>query len=387
MDTPSNNERQALCAERIFDGQRWHANAAVFIQESRVARICPQDEVPRDCAVQQLPAGAIVVPGFVDLQVNGGGGLLLNDNPTPDAMRAIARSHRRFGTTALLPTLITDTREKTLAAIRAARKIAGEEGILGLHLEGPFINPARAGVHAREHIAQAQSDDLDWLRPLGEIGHSLVTLAPECVPEGFIRSLVDAGIRVAAGHSEASTEVILRAMGEGLTGVTHLFNAMPPFRGRDPGLVGTALAERGLTAGLIVDGIHVNPVSVRAAFAAKGADAIMLVTDAMPTVGAATCEFQLVGRRIALHDGRLLAEDGTLAGAHLDMAAAVRNAVRVCGIPLEDALRAASRTPSRFLGLETERGALGAGSEADFVALDSDLFVLATWPGGSRATA
>ena len=387
MDTPSDNERQALCAERIFDGERWHGNAAVLIQENRVAGICPRNEVPPDYVIRQVPAGAIVAPGFVDLQVNGGGGLLLNDDPTPKTMRAIALAHRRFGTTGLLPTLITDTHEKAVAAIGAAREIVGEEGILGLHLEGPFINPARAGIHAREHIQQAQPGDIDWLRPLGKIGHSLVTLAPECVPDGFIRSLVGAGIRVAAGHSEAPPEVISRAIGEGLSGVTHLFNAMPPFKGRDPGLVGTALAERGLMVGLIVDGIHVDPVSVRAAFAAKGADAIMLVTDAMPTVGATTREFQLVGRRIALDVGRLLAEDGALAGAHLDMASAVRNAVTLCEIPLEDALRAASRTPSRFLGLEAERGALGAGSRADFVAIDSDLRVLASWSGGNRGPA
>src|SRR5262249_48803230 len=209
----------------------------------------------------------------------------------------------------------------------------------GLHLEGPFLNPSRAGVHAREHIVQATSGDLEWLRPLGRAGRSLVTLAPECVPDGFIRGLAKAGLRVAAGHSEASADAMTRAMSDGLTGVTHLFNAMPPLQGRAPSIVGSAFADSRLIAGLIVDGLHLDSVSVRAAFAAKGGRGIALVTDAMPTVGAAIDTFMLTGKQIALRDGRLVTAEGTLAGAHLDMATAVRNAVTLCGIPLEDALR------------------------------------------------
>ena len=196
---------------------------------------------------------------------------------------------------------------------------------------------------------------------LAGAGRSLVTLAPECVPAGFVRTLASSGVRISIGHSEASAAVVMQAVADGATGVTHLFNAMPPFSARDPGIVGTALAERRLTAGLIVDGIHVDPVSVRAAFTAKGADRIALVTDAMPTVGTSLDRFELMGRTIKLADGRLTSEEGTLAGAHLDMASAVRNAVRLAQLPLEDALRAASLTPARFLGLDHERGALVAG--------------------------
>lgn len=384
MDPLLNNEKQAICAERIFDGRLWHNLAAVLIEGWWIRAIAPQAEIPADFPVARVPEGAILVPGFIDLQVNGGGGLLLNDDPSPEAMRAIARAHRRFGTTTMLPTLITDTRQKMCAAIGAARAIAGEDGILGLHLEGPFINSARAGVHARAHITSAELADLEWLRGLGQAGRSLITLAPECVPEGFIGGLVEAGVRVAAGHSEASADIALRAVGEGLTGITHLFNAMPPLQGRAPGLVGAALAERRLTCGLIVDGIHVDPVSVRAAFAAKGADGIALVTDAMPTVGAQAKEFSLAGRRVKLDDGRLTTEAGTLAGAHLDMASAVRNAVTLCGIAREDALRAATLSPARFLGLENERGALVANARADLVALSRDLDVVACWVAGAR---
>jgi N-acetylglucosamine-6-phosphate deacetylase len=373
---------QALFAERVFDGRQWRDNAAVLIDGARIVAVTRQSDAPAGCRERRLPPGAFLVPGFIDLQINGGGGILLNDDPTPYAMCAIARSHRRLGTTALLPTLITDRREKMMRAIDSAREVAGRDGVLGLHLEGPFINPARAGVHAREHIARAEMHDLALLRRLGGAGRSLITLAPECVPEGFVRELVHAGIRVAAGHSEASADIMRRAIEEGLSGVTHLFNAMPPLQGRAPGIVGSTLADGNVIAGLIVDGLHVDPVSVRAAFAAKGADGIALVTDAMPTVGSATDSFELTGRTVTLSDGRLQTVEGTLAGAHLDLASAVRNAVTLCGIPLEDALRAASLTPARFLGLENERGALVPNARADFVALSDDLHLLACWADG-----
>jgi N-acetylglucosamine-6-phosphate deacetylase len=382
MNPQENNEQQAVLADRVFDGRAWHADAAVLIDGRTVRGIAAQGEVPPDWRQTRLPAGSFVAPGFIDLQVNGGGGVLLNDDPSAEAMRAIARAHRRFGTTALLPTLITDTWEKTDTAISAARAVAGKDGVLGLHLEGPFINSARAGVHSHDRIARAEMDDLEWLRELGQAGRSLITLAPECVPAGFIRALVECGIRVSAGHSEASAEIVMRAVDEGLTGVTHLFNAMPSFQGRAPGLVGAAFADNRLVAGIIVDGIHVDPVSVRAAFAAKGAGGISLVTDAMPTVGGNMETFQLTGRPISLRNGRLATAEGTLAGAHLDMASAARNAVTLCGIPLDDVLRAASLTPARFLGLGHERGTLFPGARADLVALTDELAVVACWVDG-----
>jgi N-acetylglucosamine-6-phosphate deacetylase len=334
--------------------------------------------------VRRLPDDAILAPGFIDLQVNGGGGFLLNDDPTAETMRAIARAHRRSGTTACLPTLITDTRERMQSAIVAARTAAGSDGVLGVHLEGPFVSPARPGIHRADHIVRPDAADLDLLADLVGAGHSMITLAPECLPPGFLRSLTSSGIRVSVGHSEASADVVFRAVADGLTGVTHLFNAMPSFAGREPGIVGAALASRQLTAGIIVDGIHVHPIAVRAAFAAKGADGIALVSDAMPSVGTALASFRLMNRTVTLTNGRLTGEDGTLAGAHLDMISAVRNAVKLAGLPLEDALRSASFTPARYLGLEKERGALAASARADLVALTPDLDVIATWINGAE---
>ena len=380
---PLTGPGHAVLADRVFDGHGWHAEAAVLIRDGLVAGVDHWSKVPAQWPQARLAPGVFLAPGFIDLQVNGGGGVLLNDQPTAEGMRAIARAHRRFGTTACLPTLISDTREQVRTAIAAARSIAGRDGILGLHLEGPFISPRRPGVHRPDRIAQASTGDLEDLRELARAGTSLVTLAPECVPAGFVRTLASAGLRVSIGHSEASAAVVMQAVADGATGVTHLFNVMPPLSAREPGIVGAALADERLTAGLIVDGIHVDPVSIRAAFAAKGADRIALVTDAMPTVGAALDRFELCGRTIRLADGRLTTEEGTFAGAHLDMASAVRNAVKLAGLPLEQALRAASLTPARFLGLEKERGVLVPGARADLVALDGDLTVVATWLDGS----
>ena len=381
QDEP-NAEGRAIVADRVFDGRGWHRGVAVMVQDGRIAGLASPDEIPSDWTQSRVPAGVFVTAGFIDLQVNGGGGVLLNDQPTPDGMRAIARAHRRYGTTACLPTLITDTREQMRSAMAAARSVAGRDGILGLHLEGPFISPRRPGVHRPDRIVQPRAGDLEQLCELAGAGRSLVTLAPECVPAGFVMTLASAGVRISIGHSEASAAVVVQAVAEGATGVTHLFNAMPPFSARAPGIVGTALSEPRLTAGLIVDGIHVDPVSVRAAFAAKGADRIALVTDAMPTVGTSLERFDLVGRTIKLVDGRLTTEEGTLAGAHLDMASAVRNAVRLAKVPLEDALRAASLTPAQFLGVANERGAIVPGARADLVALTDKLTVAATWIDG-----
>ena len=383
---PSSAKEHAVLAERVFDGHRWHAEAAVIIRGGRIVRIGPQNDVPKDLSRTRIPKATFLAPGFIDLQVNGGGGILLNDQPTADGMRAIARAHRRFGTTGCLPTLITDTRERLQSAIAAARSVSGRDGVIGLHLEGPFISPKRPGVHRPDRIAQPVAGDLEQLCELASAGQSMVTLAPECVPGGFVRTLAASGVRVSIGHSEASAAIVMRAVADGAAGVTHLFNAMPPLSAREPGIVGAALADNRLTAGLIVDGIHVDPISVRAAFAAKGCERIALVTDAMPTVGATKDRFELVGRTITLANGKLTTEEGTLAGAHLDMATAVRNAVKLVQLPLEDALRAASLTPARFLGLDKERGTLAAGSRADLVALSEDLRVAGTWVDGTSDT-
>src|SRR6195256_5530342 len=375
----------AISADRIFDGYRWHNDAVILIDGGMVQCIAPRDQSADDWPTEVMPPGTILAPGFIDLQVNGGGGILLNDQPTPDAMRAIAHAHRRSGTTSCLPTLISDTPAKAKAAIAAAKSLVGTDGILGLHLEGPFISPSRPGIHRGDYILAAATDDLDLRGELSAVGSSMVTLAPECVPAGFVKTLASSGIRLSVGHSEARADTLIRATDDGLRGVTHLFNAMPPMSAREPGIVGVALTDTRLIAGIILDGIHVDPLVARAAFSAKGPGNIALVSDAMPTVGTEQNHFELMGRRIQLQNGRLVSENGTLAGAHLDLATAVRNAVTLVGISLDDALRAASLVPARFLGIESHRGTLSAGARADIVALTTDIDVLTTWIAGKRA--
>src|SRR5258705_343755 len=214
----------AISADRIFDGYRWHNDAAILIDRGVVQCITPRDQSTDDWPTEVMPPGTVLAPGFIDLQVNGGGGILLNDEPTPDAMRAIAQAHRRDGTTSCLPTLITDTRAKAIAAIAAAESHAGTDGILGLHLEGPFISPRRPGIHRADYIATATMEDLDWLGELSAVGSSMVTLAPECVPAGFVKTLVTSGIRCSVGHNEATADTPTAAVDEGLNGVSHPFN-------------------------------------------------------------------------------------------------------------------------------------------------------------------
>src|ERR1700736_1679168 len=381
---PARRPRLAVAADRIFDGYRWHNDAVILIDRGMVQRIAPRGQSMDDWPTEVMPPGTVLAPGFIDLQVNGGGGILLNDEPTPEAMRAIARAHRRYGTTSCLPTLISDPREKATAAIVAAKSLDGADGILGLYLEGPFISRSRPGIHRDGRIRSATSDDLDWLGELSALGSSMVTLAPECVPAGFVKTLASGGIRVSVGHSEAAADSLTTAIDEGLSGVTHLFNAMPATSARVPGIVGVALTDERLTAGIILDGIHVDPLVARAAFSAKDRSNIALVSDAMPTVGTRQDHFELMGRHIQLRCGRLVSENGTLAGAHLDLASAVKNAVTLVGIPLDDALRAASLVPARFLGIELHRGTLSAGARADIVALTTKLDGRATWRAAKR---
>jgi N-acetylglucosamine-6-phosphate deacetylase len=373
----------AVLADTVFDGERLRSRAAVVIDDGRVVEVVRQEDLGAQVRVA-LPPGTILAPGFIDVQVNGGGGVLFNDAPTVEGLAAIASAHRGFGTTGLLPTLISDSRDAVRRAIQAVAEAIdrGVPGVLGIHLEGPFLNVARKGVHPPAHIARAEAADLDLLSALGSRGLTLVTLAPECVPPGFIAELTRRGVIVCAGHTEATAAQLIAAVEEGLTGVTHLYNAMSQLGSREPGAVGAALTVPAVFAGIIADGHHVADLSLKLAWKAKGTDRLMLVTDAMSPVGTGLSEFSLFGRPIRIADGRCTAADGTLAGASLDMASAVRFMVQRIGVPVEDALAMASRTPARFLGLASRRGRLVPGAAADMVALDANLVAIDTWIAG-----
>jgi len=370
----------ALTGARIFDGSRFLDGHAAILEAGRIAALVPERDLPADLGRERVEG--LLAPGFVDVQVNGGGGVLFNDTRTPDGIRAIAAAHRRFGTTGLLPTFITDTRARMEEAVEAMREAlrTGIPGVLGIHCEGPFINPERKGVHDPAHMRPIEEEDLRILTSLGT-GRTLVTLAPEQVPMSAIRHLAAAGILVCAGHTKAGAGVIGKAFRNGLTGFTHLFNAMPPMAGREPGPVGAALEARDAFCGLIVDGHHVDDVSIRVAIRAKGADRIMLVSDAMPSVCTDLTTFALMGRTVTRANGRLTTAEGTLAGCDLDMASAVRNTAAL-GIPLGDALRMASLTPAAYLGLDRDLGRIAPGYRASLVLLDEALRVQRTWIDG-----
>jgi N-acetylglucosamine-6-phosphate deacetylase len=376
-------EKHAIVAERVFDGAAVVDNAAVIIEGSRILAVVPRDAVPANMPRHALPDGAWLVPGFIDVQVNGGGDVLFNEDPTPDGIRAIAAAHRRYGTTALLPTLITDTPETMLSALEAVEALVDKEpSILGIHLEGPFLSPQRPGVHAVRHIRTPSNEDLALLTATRR-SVTVVTLAPERVPAGFIRALAGAGVRVCLGHSMASYADTRAAIAEGLSGFTHLFNAMPGLGSRDPGPIAAALESESAWFGVIVDGVHVHPATLRLAF--RGLARPMLVTDAMPPVGGGRVGFKLYGEDIMVQDGRCTRQDGTLAGSVLDMASALRNCVRQLDVRLETALRFVSTNSAEFLGLGHWLGRLAPGYRADMVALDPvGIEVLATWVAGMR---
>jgi N-acetylglucosamine-6-phosphate deacetylase len=371
----------ALTGARIFDGTRLRDGAAVVVDGATIAAVVAETEMPP--SVERRPVEGLIAPGFIDVQVNGGGGLLFNDTPTVDVIAAIGAAHRRFGTTGFLPTFISDAPERMRQALTAVREglRAGVPGLLGVHLEGPWLNPARRGVHDAGFFRDLSDDDVALLSAPG-LGRVLVTLAPERVSPPTIARLVEAGVIVSAGHTEADVATLRAARAAGLSGFTHLFNAMPPLFGRAPGPVGAALTDADAWCGLIVDFHHVDPSSLQAAIAARGFGRTMLVSDAMPTVGTDLTRFDLLGRNIERQGDRLTAEDGTLAGSHLDMAAAVRNAVSTLGLPLDAALHLASVAPAEFLGFGVALGRIAPGYRANLALLDADLRVADTWIDG-----
>jgi N-acetylglucosamine-6-phosphate deacetylase len=373
----------ALVNARVLAARGWRDDVAVIVEGGQIRELAATRDIPAGARTHDL-SGRMLLPGFIDCQVNGGGGVLLNDQPTVDGIRAIGAAHRRFGTTGFLPTLISDTIDKMRAAIAAADLAMTEAvpGVLGIHLEGPFISRERKGVHAEKYLHAPDADELRVAESL-QRGKTLLTVAPERLAPEAIRDLVAAGVIVAAGHTNADYATVRAALDAGLRGFTHLFNAMSPLTSRAPGVVGAALDDSDSWCGVIVDGHHVDAASLRIALRAKPRGKLFLVTDAMPPVGASNPAYVLNGETIIARDGICQTASGTLAGSALSMIDAVRNTVEMLGVPLEEAARMASTYPADFLGLGATHGRIEAGFRADFTVVDGDLRVTETWIGGA----
>jgi N-acetylglucosamine-6-phosphate deacetylase len=371
----------ALINGRVVLADEIRDDLCVLIDGARIAAVC--DTAPEHAERVDL-GGQLLLAGFIDTQVNGGGGRLFNDDPSVETIAIMAAAHRRFGTTGLLPTLISDdfsVVERAIAAVDAAID-SGVPGVLGVHIEGPFLSRTRRGIHLASMLQPFEDRFVEALCS-GRNGRTLVTVAPECIAPEQIARLVDAGVIVSAGHSDADYETVRAALDAGMTGFTHLFNAMSQLTNRAPGMVGAALEDPEIYAGIIVDGHHIHPAAFRVGLSAKGVDRLMLVTDAMPTVGVPTDEFMLQGRSIRREGDRLVSEDGVLAGSTLTMAAAVANAGEQGRLSLPQAARMASSTPAHFLGLARETGAIEPGLRADLVVMTDDFIVTEAWIGGA----
>jgi N-acetylglucosamine-6-phosphate deacetylase len=376
----------ALTNARVLTPDGWRNDLAVLLDGERIVDLLPLSDPRVSAATVHDLHGAMLLPGFIDTQVNGGGGVLFNDAPTVETIRRIGAAHRRYGTTGFLPTLISDSVDVMRAALAAVEQALAEgvPGVLGIHLEGPYLAPARKGVHDPKFFHTPGSEELALLCAPHR-GVRLLTLAPERVPSASIAALTAAGVIVCAGHTAADYATTHTALAAGVRGFTHLFNAMTPLGSREPGVVGAALEDADSWCGIIVDGHHVHPASLRLAIAAKPSGKMVLVTDAMPPVGAADPSYVLNGETITVKDGICQTAQGVLAGSALDMAGAVRNAVQLLGLPLEEAVRMASTYPAEFLGLGGTHGRIAPGYRADLVALDDDFYVRSSWISGAPA--
>lgn len=378
---------------QVFDGEQIHTNKSVLVENGLVATLSDTDS----CAVKTETynlEGRLLAPGFIDIQVNGGGGVLFNNAPCIDTLRTMAKAHRRFGTIGLLPTFISDADGLMQDAVSAVNEALAHNvpGILGIHLEGPCLNSQRKGVHSEKYLRNIDAPLFKLITSL-KAGKTLLTLAPELAGNTMIKALHTAGVVVFAGHSAATYEDTMAAFDSGLRGFTHLFNAMPPLLSRVPGIVGAALTDEESYVGIIADGFHVHPASFSIAVAAKQKGKSLLVTDAMSSVGSSIGSgvetegktFTLYGEVIKVEGGRCVTQGGVLAGSDLNMLDAVKNTMKFTGLSKEEALRMASTYPAQAIHLGDELGFIKPGYRACFVELDEAMNVVQTWIDGHSA--
>lgn len=383
------SDKTAYIGANIFDGQQMHSNCALLINGDRIDGIVSVKALSDEYARVEL-GGGLLTPGFIDLQVNGGGGVLLNQDPSIKGIQTICEAHLQFGTTSLLPTLITDAPDVTKQAIDAAIEAESTNvpGFLGLHLEGPHLSMQKKGAHSPDLIRHVTDQDIEILCDAKKyLSNLLITIAPESVEYDQISQLASCGIHLSLGHSAATSQQAKEAFAAGVSSVTHLFNAMSPLTHREPGIVGAALNADNIYCGLIADGFHVNPEAIDIALKVKtGSGKLMLVTDAMSTIGTKQNEFELNGRLVKRKKGRLTLSDGTLAGADLDMISAVKFMTEQTNCDKFEALRMASSYPAQYLKIAQEYGHLIDGAVANFIHITDQLEISSIWQNGQKRT-
>ncbi len=371
---------KSFIAQRLFDGYQFHHNVRVNIKQGKIKQL--ETNVDIDSTLEFVTG--TVSAGFIDVQVNGGGGFLFNSSPKIEALEAMSQAHAHFGTSLMLPTVITDKLEiMTAAADSVANALKqGLPGILGIHFEGPHLAQPKKGVHEARYIRSLSKQELE-LYQRKDLGIKVLTIAPETVSPEQIKQLIEAGVIICLGHSNASFEQANLALAAGATGFTHLYNAMSALGSREPGMVGAAFANNESWCGIIIDGHHVSAGAAKIALNIKQ-DKIFLVTDAMSLIGTEETEFILFEHKIKRVADKLTTQGGTLAGSHLDMLSAVKNTVELVKQPLAKALQMASLRPAEFLGIDNDYGSIEIGKKANLIAFDSNYQLNAHWHEGRR---
>jgi len=359
-------------------------NHTVVVEEGHISRIQPVTEL--DSAIKQIDLqGANLCPGFIDLQINGCGGVMFNGDISEQTLETMQSANLKSGTTSYLPTLITSSNEDITKALTVTRQYMDKKSneVLGVHLEGPFLSLAKKGIHRAEFIRQPEQAMVDLICASNDVV-TTITVAPENVSSDVIEQFIKAGINVSIGHSNATYEQASATIDSGATLATHLFNAMSSMIGREPGMLG-AIYDHHLYAGIIVDGFHVSYPNIRISKRLLG-EKLILVTDATAPVNADIDQFDFVGTSVYYKEGKCVGKDGTLGGSALTMIDAIKNSVKHVGIELQEAIRMATLYPARAISIDHKLGSISAGKIANLTVFNDDYRVTATIVNGELLT-
>ena len=375
--------KQALIGAQLFSGKEFFDNRALLIDGENIIDIINEHNIPNNFETQKLNGG-ILSPGFIDLQVNGGGGKLFNNSPDKQSLNTIIEAHQHFGTTSIMPTVISDS----LNVLKRCTTIISEviennKSLLGVHIEGPFFNVKYRGVHQKQYINTINSDYLNLFESLKDFP-VMLTLAPECISTKQLKHLKSLGFKILAGHTDASYDQLEEAIKYGLDGFTHLFNAMGQISAREPGVVGSALAFDNAAASIIVDLHHVHPSLIQMAYKQKPQGKLFFVSDSMATIHHGEPSFELYDEVVSESNGRIINSEGKLAGSSITQIDAIKNAYQSCNIPLNDAIAMVTRYPAEYLGVANYLGSLKSGYRADLTHFDLDFQVHNVWVAGKQ---